>query len=156
MTSFLPGRGVNAVTVPGAISGYDAMLKRFGTLTFKETLERAAHLADEGWGQAERRHFDLVNTAPVLLDDIDSRRTFLVGDRAPGLYTIIRNPTLARALRLIQSEGRDAFYKGDIAEAIVDKVQGDGGVMTGSDLVDAGLAACSLEPAPARVDVVAA
>ena len=56
----VPSRGVNATTVPGAISGYDAMLKRFGTLTFKETLERAARLADEGWGQAERRHFDLV------------------------------------------------------------------------------------------------
>ena len=132
----VPGRGVNATTVPGAISGYDAMLKRFGTLTFKETLERAARLADEGWGQAERRHFDLVNTAPVLLDDTDSRRTFLVGDRVPSLYSIIRNPTLARALRLLQSEGRDAFYKGDIAEAIVEKVQGEGGVMTREDLAE--------------------
>ena len=59
----VPGRGVNATTVPGAISGYDAMLKRFGTLTFKETFERAARLAEEGWGQAERRHFDLTDTA---------------------------------------------------------------------------------------------
>ncbi len=77
---------MNATTVPGAISGYDAMLKRFGTFTFKETLERAARLADEGWGQAERRHFDLANTAPLLVDDPDSRRTFLVDDRAPNLY----------------------------------------------------------------------
>jgi gamma-glutamyltranspeptidase/glutathione hydrolase len=132
----VPGRGVNAATVPGAISGYDAMLKRFGTLTFKETFERAARLAEEGWGQAERRHFDLVNTAPVLLDDTDSRRTFLIGDRTPSLYTIIRNPTLARALRLMQSEGRDAFYSGDIADAIVEKVQGNGGVMTREDLAE--------------------
>ena len=132
----VPGRGGNAVTVPGAISGYDTMLKRLGTLTFKETLERAARLADEGWGQAERRHFDLLNTAPVLLDDIDSRRTFLVGDRVPGLYSVIRNPALARALRLIQSEGRDAFYRGDIADAIVEKVQSDGGVMTHDDLAE--------------------
>jgi gamma-glutamyltranspeptidase / glutathione hydrolase len=130
----VPGRGVNAATVPGAISGYDAMLKRFGTLTFKETFERAARLAEEGWGQAERRHFDLVNTAPVLFDDTDSRRTFLVGDRVPSLYSVIRNPTLARALRLLQSEGRDAFYSGDIADAIVDKVQGNGGAMTREDL----------------------
>jgi gamma-glutamyltranspeptidase/glutathione hydrolase len=116
----VPGRGVNATTVPGAISGYDAMLKRFGTFTFKETLERAARLADEGWGQAERRHFDLVHTAAVLVEDADSRRTFLVDDRAPSLYAIIRNPSLARALRLIQQDGRDAFYRGDIAKALVE------------------------------------
>ena len=83
----VPSRGVNATTVPGAISGYDAMLKRFGTLTFKETFERAARLADEGWGQAERRHIDLANTASLLVDDPDSRRTFLVDDRAPNLYS---------------------------------------------------------------------
>ena len=127
---------MNATTVPGAISGYDAMLKRFGTLTFKETFERAARMADEGWGQAERRHFDLANTASLLVDDPDSRRTFLVGDRAPNLYAIIRNPSLARALRLIQQEGRDAFYRGDIAKAIVEKVQGNGGVMTPRDLAE--------------------
>ena len=53
----VPGNGVNAATVPGAISGYDALLKRFGTMTFKETFERAARIADEGWGLAERRAF---------------------------------------------------------------------------------------------------
>jgi gamma-glutamyltranspeptidase/glutathione hydrolase len=134
--SSVPGRGVNTVTVPGAVSGYAAMLERFGTLTFKETLERAARIADEGWGQAERRHFDLANTAPILLDDTDSRRTFLVGDQVPRLYAVIRNPALARALRLIQNEGRDAFYRGDIADAIVEKVRGDGGVMTREDLAE--------------------
>ena len=64
-----------------------------------------------------------------LRADPDSRRTFLVNDKAPDLYSIIRNPDLARALRLIQQQGRDAFYKGDIAAAIVAKVQANGGVM---------------------------
>jgi len=132
----VPASGVNATTVPGAISGYDAMLRRFGTLTFKETFERAARIADEGWGQAERRHFDLVSTLPALLKDADSVRTFLDGGRAPTLYSIIRNPSLAKALRLIQRDGRDAFYRGDIAAAIVDKVHAGGGVMTRSDLAD--------------------
>ena len=132
----VPGSGVNATTVPGAISGYDAMLKRFGTLTFKETFERAARVAEEGWGQAERRHFDLVNTAPALLADPDSRRTFLVDDRAPSLYSIIRNLALAKALRLLQRDGRDAFYRGDIAAAIVEKVEKNGGVMTRRDLAE--------------------
>ena len=55
----VPGSGVNSATVPGAISGYDALLKRFGSMTFEQTFERAARIAEEGWGQAERRHADL-------------------------------------------------------------------------------------------------
>jgi len=132
----MPGSGVNTITVPGAISGYAAMLKRFGSLTFKETFERAARVADEGWGQAERRHFDLVNTARALVGDADSARTFLDSGRAPSLYSIIRNPAMAKALRLLQRDGRDAFYRGEIAAAIVDKVRKSGGVMTSSDLAE--------------------
>src|SRR5687767_9171307 len=69
----VPGSGVNSATVPGAISGYDALLKRFGSLTFKETFERAARIAEEGWGQAERRHADLRGAANGLAADAQSR-----------------------------------------------------------------------------------
>ena len=130
----VPNNGVNSATVPGAISGYDALLKRFGTLGFKETFERAARLADEGWGLAERRHSDLKNATNGLRNDADSKETFLVNGETPALYSIIRNPGLSRALRLIQTQGRDAFYRGDIADAIVAKVTANGGVMTKADL----------------------
>jgi len=130
----VPGSGVNAATVPGAIAGYDAMLTRFGTMGFKETFERAARVADEGWGLAERRHADLLGALSGLRADADSREVFLNGDQPPALYSIIRNPNLARALRLIQAQGKDAFYKGEIAAAIVRKVQAEGGVMTAEDL----------------------
>jgi gamma-glutamyltranspeptidase/glutathione hydrolase len=132
----VPGSGVNSATVPGAISGYDALLKRFGTMTFKQTLERAARIAEEGWGLAERRHADLRSAVNGLRQDPDSAAAFLVDNEAPALYSIIRNPGLSRALRLIQQQGRDAFYKGDIAAAIVKKVQANGGVMTASDLAE--------------------
>ena len=130
----VPGNGVNAATVPGAVAGYDALLKRFGTMTFKETFERAARIADEGWGQAERRHDDIRGALAGLRADPDSKQIFLNGEDAPALYSIIRNPNLSKALRLIQAEGKDAFYKGAIAEAIVQKVQANGGVMTREDL----------------------
>jgi gamma-glutamyltranspeptidase / glutathione hydrolase len=130
----VPNNGVNAATVPGAISGYDALLKRFGTLGFKDTFERAARLADEGWGLAERRHSDLKNATNGLRNDPDSKDTFLVDGETPPLYGIIRNPALAKALRLLQAEGREAFYRGPIADAIVAKVQANGGVMTKADL----------------------
>ena len=132
----VPGSGVNSATVPGAISGYDALLRRFGSLTFKETFERAARIAEEGWGQAERRHADLRGAVKGLLADPDSKETFLLENRAPDLYAIVRNPALAQALRLIQNEGRDAFYRGPIAEAIVAKVRTHGGVMSRQDLAE--------------------
>ena len=130
----IPGRGVNAATVPGAISGYDALLERFGTMGFEETFERAARLAEEGWGQSERRHSDLTSQQEKLLQDPDSAAVFLNEGEVPPLYSIIRNPGLADALRLIQEQGREAFYSGAIADALVAKVQSEGGVMTHEDL----------------------
>ena len=134
--SRVPGNGVNAATVPGAIAGYDALLTRFGTVTFKEAFERAARTAEEGWGQAERRHRDLSVVADRLAEDPDSKAAFLPGGQTPELYSIVRNPGLARALRIIQQEGRDGFYRGEVAEAIVRKVQANDGVMTLDDLAD--------------------
>jgi len=130
----MPPSGVNATTVPGAISGYDALLKRFGTMTFRQTFERAARIAEEGWGLAERRHADLLRVVPALRVDADSKASFLVGDGAPPLYSVIRNRALGAALRLLQTKGRDAFYKGEIAGAIVEKIRASGGVMSAADL----------------------
>src|SRR6185369_10420277 len=91
----VPNSGVNAATVPGAISGYDALLTRFGTLGFKDTFERAARLAEEGWGLAERRHSDLKGATNALRNDPDSTAAFLINGQTPALYSIIRNPGLA-------------------------------------------------------------
>src|SRR5499427_9463402 len=121
----VPNSGVNSVTVPGAISGYDALLKRFGTLGFKDTFERAARLADEGWGLAERRHSDLKNATNGLRNDADSKETFLVTGETPALYSIIRNPGLSKALRLIQTQGRDAFYRGAMTKADLAEFQSE-------------------------------
>ncbi len=132
----IPGRGVNAATVPGAVSGYDALLERFGSMDFQQTLERAARLAEEGWGQAERRHADLLSVQEKLLADPDSAAVFLNDGEVPPLYSVIRNPGLADALRLLQTQGREAFYEGPIADAIVAKVQSEGGVMTHADLAE--------------------
>lgn len=132
----VPNSGVNAATVPGAVAGYDALLSRFGTMTFKQTFERAARVADEGWGIAERRHNDLRSAVNGLKNDPDSKQVFLDGEQAWPLYSVIRNPNLSKALRLIQAKGKDGFYKGEIAQAIVDKVHSGNGVMTLDDLAE--------------------
>src|SRR5688572_31781562 len=130
----VPNSGVNAATVPGAIAGYDALLSRFGTMTFKQTFERAARVAEEGWGLAERRHQELRSSVKGLAADPDSKAAFLDGDQAWPLYSVISNPQLAKALRILQARGKDGFYKGEIADAIVAKVKSGNGVMSLNDL----------------------
>jgi gamma-glutamyltranspeptidase/glutathione hydrolase len=77
----VPNSGVNAATVPGAVAGYDALLSRFGTMTFKQTFERAARIAEEGWGIAERRHNDLRGAVKGNLPDPDTKHNLLDADQ---------------------------------------------------------------------------
>lgn len=132
----IPDTGVNGTTVPGAVAGYQAMLERFGTMGFAETLEPAVQTAEQGWALTERRHDDLMNSLERIRSDSDTSDTFLVNGESPALYDVIRNPALASALRLIQQQGADAFYRGDIADAIVAKISAAGGVMTKADLAE--------------------
>ena len=105
----VPNSGVNAATVPGAISGYDALLKRFGTLGFKDTFERAARLADEGWGLAERRHSDLRGATNGLRNDPDSKDTFLVDGADAG--ALQHHPESRRSPRRCASSRRKAAMR---------------------------------------------
>jgi gamma-glutamyltranspeptidase/glutathione hydrolase len=132
----MPMHGIDSVTVPGAVDGWDALLKRAGTLSFRETLEPAAALAEQGFGVSERIHDDWIHGAEVLAGDPDSMKTYLVDGKPPPLYSVFRNPDLARTLRLLQTQGRDVFYKGELAAAIVAKSRALGGTLTLQDLAD--------------------
>ncbi len=132
----MPQHGIDSATVPGAVDGWDALLKRAGTLTFKETLEPAAVLAEQGFGVTERIHNDWIYGATVLADDPDSVKTYLVNGKPPNAYEVFRNPDLARTFRLLQAHGRDVFYKGEIAQAILAKSRALGGTMTAEDLAN--------------------
>lgn len=135
--SSVPSSGINSAVVPGAVSGWDALLKRFGTMTFKETLEPAARYAEEGFPLHERFHGSLRGAVNQLRQDADSAALYLTDNgQPPPMYSIFRNPDMARAFRLLQKKGRDAFYKGDIAKAIVAKSQRVGGVMELDDLAE--------------------
>ena len=119
------------ITVPGAIDGWHALLDRFGTMGFGDVLEPAVHYAEEGFPVSERVARDWAAEAAKLRSDPDSAATFLVDGAAPPAYSVFRNPSLARALRVLQEGGRDAFYDGPIARAIVGKL---GGAMGYDDL----------------------
>lgn len=128
----MPDSGPDAITVPGAIAGWSSLLERFGTMTFQETFERAAIMAEEGFPVTERTARDIRGVASSL--DSDLSESWLMNGHAPLQYSILKLPDHARAFRVLQERGKDAFYKGEIAEAIVDKIQSVGGVMTLEDL----------------------
>jgi gamma-glutamyltranspeptidase/glutathione hydrolase len=135
-TTGMPGRGVDSVSVPGAVEGWHQLLTRFGTRGFDVVLEPAAQLAEQGFGVTERIHSDWVSGVEALQADPDSVRVYLPGGKPPPLYGIFRNPDLSHAFRVLQREGRDAYYRGEIADAIVAKIKKLKGVMTAADLAE--------------------
>jgi gamma-glutamyltranspeptidase / glutathione hydrolase len=153
-TSGMPPGGILPVTVPGAVWGWQALLQRFGTLTFKELLEAAAQYAENGFPVSERIAGDWILPKALPLRgccselDPDSVKTWYVNGQPPGPGQIFRNPDLARTFRLLQAGGADAFYKGEIARAVVAKSRALGGTMTLEDL--AGYRGEWVEPARTR------
>jgi gamma-glutamyltranspeptidase / glutathione hydrolase len=135
-TKQMPPHGIDSATVPGAVDAWDALLRRAGTSTFKELLQPAALLAEQGFAVSERIQNDWISGADVLSPDPDSVKTYLVDGKPPAAYAVFRNPDLARALRVLQEQGRDAFYKGEIASAILAKSRALGGTFTAADLAD--------------------
>lgn len=116
--------GIWAAVVPGSVDGWDKLLKRFGTMTFKEVLEPARKSAFEGFPVHEIMASSFHSGKTNLCDssrDPDTPKVFCKGGDVPGLYSIFRNPDLGHAFEVLQKKGRDAFYKGEIAQAIVNK-----------------------------------
>ena len=94
-------------------------------------------LANEnGYAVQELISMDWNASTPKLMQDPESRRVFLPGDQAPHLGEIFKNPDLAKALRMLASGGPQAFYQGQIAQAILVTSRALGGTMTAQDLVD--------------------
>jgi gamma-glutamyltranspeptidase/glutathione hydrolase len=145
--SGMPHAGILTATVPGAVWGWQEVLDKFGTMTFKQVLEPAARYAEQGFPVSERIAFDWRLPNAVNADrrdlghccaqpDPDSVAVWYSDGKPPRAGQIFRNPALAKAFRLLEAQGRDAFYKGAIARAIVAKEKALGGTMTMQDLAD--------------------
>jgi gamma-glutamyltranspeptidase/glutathione hydrolase len=130
----MPNNGIFSVTVPGAVGGWDAMRSRFGTKSFSELLSSAIWYAENGfpvseviageWGEQERK----LSATP------EAKATYFLGDRPPKFGEVFKNPNLAVTLRRIAEHGRDGFYKGPTAEAILSLSKTAGGTFTPEDL----------------------
>jgi gamma-glutamyltranspeptidase/glutathione hydrolase len=128
-------RGIYSVSVPGAVDGWFEVLEKYGTMTMAEVLEPAIYYAENGfpvspiiagaWLGLERNQ-EPSTRAALLLN----------GERAPRAGDVFRNPDLAHSFRLLAEHGRDAYYRGPIAEAIVAYSDEHDGFLTMKDFED--------------------
>jgi gamma-glutamyltranspeptidase/glutathione hydrolase len=135
----LPPRGVYTVTVPGAVSGWAALHDRFGKLPLSTDLAPAIWYAEHGFPVMEVTAGLWSRSLKLLSESPESAATWLVSGpgqpaRTPHPGELFKNPNLAKSLRLIAQKGRDGFYRGPTAQAIVDVIHEKGGVMTLDDL----------------------
>ncbi len=132
----MPHDGIHTVTVPGAVDGWSKAHQRFGRLPWKDLFVPAIYYAEHGYAVPEIIHDYWVDEVNKMQKTEEARRVFLPGGQAPELGSRFTNPDLAKPLRLIAEQGRDAFYNGEIAHAIVQTSASFGGTMQLDDLAD--------------------
>jgi gamma-glutamyltranspeptidase/glutathione hydrolase len=131
----VPSDGAEPITVPGALSGWAALLERYGTITLAQALEPAIRLAEEGFPVSPIIAGQWAQEVERLSRDEGARATFLIeGKRAPREGEWFRNPDLARSFRAIAKQGPGVFYGGELGQRIVERVQALGGFLTLEDL----------------------
>jgi len=132
ITDKMPARSVHTVTVPGAAAGWVDTIERHGTLSMKEILQPAIDLAkgypvSPGTSSAWKRSASLISQGPY-------GEEILINGRGPNVGEIMRNPTLSDTFKSIAEHGKEGYYEGRVAEAIVDLIAPMGSYMTVDDL----------------------
>jgi gamma-glutamyltranspeptidase/glutathione hydrolase len=134
--STMPPAGIDSVTVPGAVAGWQALHGRFGKMAWKDLFQPAILYADEGYPVPEIIASYWKDSADALANDAEGRRVYLPGGKPPAVGEVFQNHDLAKALRLVAHNGAEAFYKGEIAHAIVSTSQTLGGTIATDDLAE--------------------
>ena len=123
-----------AAATPGDVAGLLYALEHYGTLDRKTVMAPAIRLAKEGYVVTPLLAADIAEHAEQLKQYGDGWKIYLKDGKAPEAGSVLTNPDLAKTLEKIADGGRDAFYKGEIAQAILKQVKKDGGRMTAEDL----------------------
>ncbi len=123
------------VTIPGACAGWCDLIERQGTMPLGEIFAPALELAEQGFPVAPTTAYFWQRGAERQLARAPNGSELTLGGRGPRAGELFRNPGLARAFRAIAEGGKEAYYQGEIAQAIARVVQQAGGVMTLDDLI---------------------
>ena len=132
----MPTSGMETITVPGAFDGWVTLLEKHGTMKLPELLAPAIALAEDGFPVMEKTVADWIPEVEKLKRNPAAASTYLVDGEAPKPGAIFVQKNLARTLRTLAKGGRDAFYRGEIARAIVDYCQKNGGFLAMEDFAE--------------------
>jgi len=130
----MPQEGIDSVTVPGVVDGWAKLHRRWGKLKWHDLFQPAIFYADHGFPVSEITDDWWQGASKGLQTNAESTRVFLPDGKAPSTGEVFRNPDVAHAFRLIADQGESAFYKGEIARAILKTSDELGGTMTADDL----------------------
>ena len=130
----MPQFGMESITVPGAFDGWVTLLEKYGTMPLADLLSPAIECAENGFPVMEKTAEDWNAETAKLQKTPAAAANYLIDGRAPRPGEIFRQPHLARTLRTLARGGRDAFYKGEIAKAIADYCEKNGGFISLADL----------------------
>jgi len=130
----MPQAGINSVTVPGTVDGWQKLADKFGRRKLAEDLSAAIVTARNGFPVPEMDAAYWAGSVDLLRSNEAASKLYLPYDRAPKVGEIFKNEDLAWSLQQIAEHGRDAYYKGEIARKILTAERMHGGTMTEEDL----------------------
>jgi gamma-glutamyltranspeptidase/glutathione hydrolase len=128
-------RGPESVTVPGALAGWDAILKKYGTISVAQAIQPAIDYAENGFVVTPVIAGDWEGSRNILARDSGAKKTFLLANgQTPKAGEFFRNPDYAATLRQIAKDGIGVMYGGPLGQKIVDHLQKNGGFLTIDDM----------------------
>lgn len=130
----MPQQGIHAVTVPGAVAGWDVLHQAFGQLPWGQVLGPAIATAQEGFPVSELVSLEWQGSEAALDAHAGAVHTFLPDGRAPQAGEWFHNPDIAWTYEQLAAGGREAFYEGEIARRLLSCSDALGGTMTPADL----------------------
>jgi gamma-glutamyltranspeptidase/glutathione hydrolase len=132
----VPKTGMHSVTVPGAVAGWFKLHGKYGKLSMSRILAPAIHYAEKGFPVSDIIAGQWHAAEEKLRQSPDAARDLLIDGRAPCQGEIFKMPKLARTFKMIAEEGRDAFYKGEIARKVVAFSDKNDGMLTLPDFAE--------------------
>ncbi|MDP2407768.1 MAG: gamma-glutamyltransferase family protein [Hydrogenophaga sp.] len=129
-----PKRGIDSVTVPGAVAGWATLSERFGRLPFADLMQPAIELAERGCAVPVVVRQKWAAATPELQGQPGFAEHFLPWGRAPQVGELFKFPAAARGLRAIAESKGEAFYRGPIAQALARFAAVHGGALTEADM----------------------
>lgn len=133
----MPTHTADAVTIPGALAGWDTLLETHGTMSLGDVLQTAIRAAFDGYVVSPRIGMDWLFLAPLLKKNEGAVKHFTSGGTAPAVGSLFKTPALGKTLEIIAADGVAAFYDGDLTDEMVTTLRSLGGEHTREDFAAA-------------------